>query len=101
MPVLTTTILMGAALAIAAGTAAKGAIDAKKAAKVQKKDAKKQERLARDALAAKPSRKTGANVEVLTSDVQRKRGKGSLAQRNRSASLGILGGESASAVGGL
>lgn len=101
MPIATSILLAGAALALGVGTAVKGVVDARQAAAAQKKQIKAQERAAADALAAKPSKSTGADVEILTSDKTRRRGKGSLAARNRTASLGVLGGESAAAVGGL
>lgn len=106
MPIATSILLAGAALAIGVGTAAKSAIDAKKQAAAAKKAAKAQAKALKDANAlanaADPTKTTGADVEVVRKvGDDRKRGKGSLAARKKAASLGGLGAESAAAVGGL
>ena len=96
MPAITTFVAIAAVAASVGGT-----VVAKKTAAKQAKAAKKQAADALDAsLAKKPADTTAADVALASakSDQDRRRGKGSLAQRNKEASLA---GPSASAVGGL
>lgn len=85
------------------GTAAKGVMDAKAAASAAKKAAKNQAQALKDANAADPTKKTGADVQVAGKDGAdaRRRGKGSLAARKKAAALGGLETNGASAIGGL
>lgn len=98
MPAITTLVAI-AGVAASVG----GVVQASAAAKAQAAAAKKQADQAKAALQAKkPSEKTEAEIKLAAKDKDLKRGKGSLAKRNRqSAATGGLAGQSASAVGGL
>lgn len=101
MPVATSVLLAGAALAIGVGTAGASAVAASQQAAATKKSAKEQKRALEAASQRKPSERTGADIKLISQDDNRRRGKGSLAQRQRAAALGGLGGQSAASIGGL
>jgi polyribonucleotide nucleotidyltransferase len=77
-------------------------VQASSAAKAQAQAAKEQAAKAAAALQAKkPSEDTEAKIKIAAKDKELKRGKGSLAKRNRAAAVGGLPGQSAASVGGL
>lgn len=94
MAAITTIVaIAGVAAAVGGTVAAKVARD--KQAKVAKKRSKEAKAAAQ---AKKPGTTTQADVALLSKDTERKRGKGSLAARRKTAELA---GPSASSVGGL
>ncbi len=97
MPAITSLVAL-AGVAASVG----GVITANIEAKKQAAAAKKQADDAKAALQAKePSEDTEAKIKLAQKDKDLKRGKGSLAKRNRAASVGGLPAQSASEVGGL
>lgn len=99
MPAITTFIAIAGIAAAIGGTVAQ-----KQAAAKQRKAAKKQANDAKAAAQAKkPAADTGANVALRRNDIERRRGKGSLAARRKAAAEGAggLAAPSASSVGGL
>ncbi len=97
MPALTTIVAI-AGVAASVG----GVVMANSEAKKQAAAAKKQADEAKAALQAKkPSEDTEATIKIAQKDKELKRGKGSLAKRNRAASVGGLPTQSAASVGGL
>lgn len=94
MPAVTTIVAVAGVAAALGGTV----VQQKQAASAKKQAKKQAEEAQAAATAKKPGTATESDVALQDSDKDRKRGKGSLAQRTKAAELA---GPAASSVGGL